>query len=369
MDSSTIRSGDKPGAVLVTGRRGLHRQPRRQGADGNRPADRHLRQPVRGASPGGARRRPRRRRYPRRQLLRSVISSRGVTAVMHFAAWAAVGESVRDPAGYYSNNVEGTLTVLRAMVEEGVNHFIFSSTCAVFGEPLEVPCRRGTRRARSTRTAKRSWPSNARFRTTSAPTASVLSACGTSTQPGADPDGQLGEDHHPERHLIPLALEAAVGAQLPAGVRRRLPDAGRDVPSRLHPRDGPGAGAHPGTRGAGIREASTAYNLGNGRAHSVRDVLQAVARVTGRQVPHTVAPGGRATPPCSTRQRANPGRNLGGRRDFADLDAIIATAWRWFQSHPHKYSGPARMSPIILRVPRRSCRSAPLGRHARLQRA
>ncbi len=72
-------------------------------------------------------------------LLRSVIASRGVTAVMHFAAWAAVGESVRDPAGYYGNNVEGTLSVLRAMAEERVPSFIFSSTCAVFGEPIEVP--------------------------------------------------------------------------------------------------------------------------------------------------------------------------------------------------------------------------------------
>src|ERR1035437_3618357 len=71
-------------------------------------------------------------------LLRSVIASRGVSAVMHFAAWAAVGESVRDPAGYYSNNVEGTLSVLRAMAEEGVRSFVFSSTCAVFGEPVEV---------------------------------------------------------------------------------------------------------------------------------------------------------------------------------------------------------------------------------------
>ena len=132
-------------------------------------------------------------------LLRSVMASRGVTAVMHFAAWAAVGDSVRDPAGYYGNNVEGTLSVLRAMAEERVPAFIFSSTCAVFGEPEEVPLvethpTRPINAYGETKLAiERALPHFERAYGMRSICLRYFNAA------GADPDGDLGEDHRPEQ--------------------------------------------------------------------------------------------------------------------------------------------------------------------------
>jgi UDP-glucose 4-epimerase len=270
-------------------------------------------------------------------LLRSVLSSRGVTSVMHFAAWAAVGESVKDPAGYYSNNVEGTLSVLRAMALEGVASFIFSSTCAVFGEPTEVPLAESHPKnpinayGETKLAVERALP---HFETAYG----IRSIClRYFNAAGADPDGQLGEDHHPERHIIPLALEAAVG-------RRSLQVFGDDYPTPdgtclrdyIHVTDL----AHAHLLALDALEqgaASTVYNLGNGRPHSVMEVLRAVTEVTGRQVPHTVAPRRPGDPAVlfATNERIQ--RELGWRPRFADLEVIIETAWKWFQSHPQKY--------------------------------
>ena len=337
MDSSTTRSGDRRGTVLVTGGAGyigshaakaLTESGRRIVIYDNL-SEGH-RQAALGADlvVGDTR---------DVALLRSVISSRGVTAVMHFAAWAAVGESVRDPAGYYSNNLEGTLTVLRAMAEEGVNQFIFSSTCAVFGEPTEVPLSEGLPKnpinayGETKLAVERALPHYERAYGTRSICLRYFNAA------GADPDGRLGEDHHPERHLIPLALEAAVG-------RAPLQVFGADYPTAdgtclrdyVHVTDL--AQAHllalDALESGG---ASTAYNLGNGRAHSVREVLQAVARVTGRQVPHTIAPRRPGDPAVLYASNRRIQSELGWRPRFADLDTVIDTAWKWFQAHPHKY--------------------------------
>jgi UDP-glucose 4-epimerase len=270
-------------------------------------------------------------------LLRSVIASRGVTAVMHFAAWAAVGESVRDPAGYYGNNVEGSLAVLGAMAAEGVSQFIFSSTCAIFGEPTEVPLSEDLPKnpinayGETKLAVERALPHFERAY-------GIRSVClRYFNAAGADPDGQLGEDHHPERHLIPLALEAAAG-------RRSLQVFGADYPTPdgtclrdyIHVTDL--AQAH--LLALDALEAgrpSAAYNLGNGRAHSVREVLRAVAGVTGREVPHTIAPRRPGDPAVLFASNRRIQSELGWRPRFAGLDAIIDTAWRWFQAHPHKY--------------------------------
>jgi UDP-glucose 4-epimerase len=337
MDSPTSRSGGNRGAVLVTGGAGyIGSHASKALAAAGRPvviydnlSEGH-RQAALGADlvVGDTR---------DVDLLRSVIASRGVTSVMHFAAWAAVGESVKDPAGYYSNNVEGTLSVLRAMAAEGVPSFIFSSTCAVFGEPTEVPIAETHPRnpinsyGETKLVIERALPHYERAY-------GIRSVClRYFNAAGADPDGQLGEDHHPERHIIPLALEAAVG-------RTSLQLFGDDYPTPdgtcqrdyIHVTDL--AQAHLLALDALERGApSTVYNLGNGRPHSVREVLQAVTRVTGRQVPHTIAPRRPGDPAVLYATNGRIQKELGWRPRFADLEVIIETAWKWFQAHPHKY--------------------------------
>jgi UDP-glucose-4-epimerase GalE len=222
--------------------------------------------------------------------VREAIRRYGIQAVMHFAAFLDVGESVREPARYYRNNVGGALSVLEAMAAEAVTLFVFSSTCATYGEPNETPIvethpQRPINSYGETKlTVERALPHFER-------------ACGIQSMSlryfnaaGADPDGDLGEDHHPEIHLIPRALDAAQGGP-------RLEVFGDDYPTPdgtclrdyIHVTDL--ADAHVKALEA-LAEAgrSAAYNLGTGRPHSVREVIDSVERVTGSPVARTIAP-------------------------------------------------------------------------------
>ena len=181
-------------------------------------------------------------------------------AVMHFAAWLSVGESVRNPAGYYHNNVIGALSVLEAMVAQR------RETTRVLLDVRGVRqsrCRRRSPKiipaARSTPTAKPSWPSNGRCRTTSAPTDIRSIALRYFNAAGADPDGELGEDHDPEIHVIPRAIDAACGSDHLPDLRRGLRDARRHLSARLRARRRSVSGAPAGTRGA--RPRSVVHRL------------------------------------------------------------------------------------------------------------
>jgi len=339
MGSPTTRSDGRPGAVLVTGGAGyIGSHAAKALAAAGRPVviydnlSQGHREATLGADlvVGDTRDAP---------LLRSVIATRGVTAVMHFAAWAAVGDSVRDPAGYYGNNVEGTLSLLRAMTEERVPSFIFSSTCAVFGEPQEVPLveshpTRPINAYGETKLAiERALPHYERAYGIHSICLRYFNAA------GADPDGELGEDHRPEQHLIPLALEAVT-----SGVPLRVfgddyptPD-GTCLRDYIHVTDL--AAAHLLALEALERSPrSDVFNLGNGRPFSVGEVLQAVERVTGRPVPHTVGPRRAGDPAVLYATNSRIQAELGWVPRLADLDTIIATAWRWLQAHPRKYQG------------------------------
>jgi UDP-glucose-4-epimerase GalE len=143
--------------------------------------------------------------------VREVISAHAVDAVLHFAAWLSVGESVQNPIGYYENNVGGALSVLRAAVEGGVKSFIFSSTAATFGNPIETPItedhpQRPINAYGETKLAvERALPHFERAYGLRSVVLRYFNAA------GADPDGALGEDHHPEQHVIPRAIDAALG--------------------------------------------------------------------------------------------------------------------------------------------------------------
>jgi UDP-glucose-4-epimerase GalE len=270
-------------------------------------------------------------------LLRTALRQHRVDAVMHFAAWLSVADSVRDPAGYYRNNVGGALSVLEAMMAENVRHFVFSSTAAVFGNPVETPITE----------AHPTDPINAYGQTKLAVEHALPHfdrAYGIKSialryfnAAGADPDGELGEDHAPELHLIPRAVDAALGRGTfqVFGDDYDTPD-GTCLRDYVHVTDL--ASAHVLAldslrNGAG----STKYNLGNGRPTSVKQVIDSVERVLGRKVPHTVAPRRPGDPAVLYASSARIREDLGWTPRFEDIDVIVETAWRWRESHPNGY--------------------------------
>ncbi len=268
----------------------------------------------------------------------ATIEAHDVDAVMHFAAWLSVGDSVKEPAGYYRNNVGGALSVLEAMVATGVRQLVFSSTCAVFGTPDTTPIHEDL--------PKR--PINAYGETKLAiehalPHFEIAYglrsvALRYFNAAGADPEGVLGEDHAPELHVIPRAIDAAMGrgSFRVFGDDYPTPD-GTCLRDYVHVNDL--AAAHllalDALRGGA---PSNAYNLGNGRPTSVRDVLSSVERVTGQAVPFELAPRRDGDPAALFASSERVKRELGWRPRFEDLDVIVETAWRWRVAHPRGYA-------------------------------
>jgi UDP-glucose-4-epimerase GalE len=269
--------------------------------------------------------------------LGEVIKAHRVDAVMHFAALLSVGDSVKDPAGYYENNVGGTLSVLRAAADAGVRHFIFSSTAATFGDPVETPIteahpQRPINAYGETKLAvERALPHFERAYGLRSVVLRYFNAA------GADPDGVLGEDHHPEIHVIPRAIDAALGRASFAiyGADYETPD-GTCLRDYVHVSDL--ASAHllslDSLRAGG---PSASYNLGNGRPISVREVVEAVRRVTGRTAPVTTGPRRPGDPGILFASSDRIRRELGWAPRYEALDVIVETAWRWREAHPHGY--------------------------------
>ena len=337
MDSSTTRSDAKPGAVLVTGGAGYigsHAAKALASAGRQVVVYDNLTEGHRAAVRGAELIEGDTRDVPR---LREVIAARQVTSVMHFAALASVGESVVEPSDYYRNNVEGTLGVLEAMAREGVPLFIFSSTAAVFGEPERVPIDEGhparpiNPYGETKLIVERALPHFERAY-------GIRSVClRYFNAAGADPEGELGEDHHPERHLIPLALRAAAGGPplQVFGTDYPTPD-GTCLRDYIHVTDL--ALAHVlALDGLEAGRASTVYNLGNGRPYSVREVIASVERVTGRPVPHLLAPRRAGDPAVLYASSARIKGELGWMPRYEEVDTIVQTAWAWLEAHPRGY--------------------------------
>jgi UDP-glucose-4-epimerase GalE len=269
--------------------------------------------------------------------LRGALQDHEVDAVMHFAAWLSVGDSVRDPAGYYRNNVIGALSVLDAMVAEGVSCLVFSSTAAVFGNPVETPItedhpKHPINAYGETKLAiERTLPHYERAYGLKSVVLRYFNAA------GADPDGQLGEHHDPELHVIPRAIDAALGRDTFQifGDDFETPD-GTCLRDYIHVTDL--ADAHLralDAMRAGGRSAS--YNLGNGRPTSVKDVVRAVARVTGAEVPVTTGPRREGDPGVLFASSDRIKRDLGWKPQFEEIDTIVRTAWQWRESRPAGY--------------------------------
>jgi UDP-glucose-4-epimerase GalE len=261
----------------------------------------------------------------------------GVDAVLHFAAWLSVGESVREPAAYYRNNVAGTLGLLDGLRRAQVPRLVFSSTCATFGEPTRVPIdeslpQQPINAYGETKLAiERALPHYERAYGLRSMILRYFNAA------GADPDGVLGEDHDPEVHLIPRAIFAARGGPplQVFGDDYPTPD-GTCLRDYIHVADL--ASAHLLALEALERGApSNAFNVGTGVPHSVRQVLDAVARVAGRPVPADIAPRRPGDPSALYAANDRIRAALGWTPQYASIDDIVASAWRWHDTHPEGY--------------------------------
>jgi UDP-glucose-4-epimerase GalE len=269
--------------------------------------------------------------------VRRALTEHGISAVMHFAALLDVGESVREPARYYRNNVAGTLSLLEAMTAESVTRFVFSSTCATYGEPLETPIpethpQRPINAYGETKLAvERALPHFER--------ASGLRwiALRYFNAAGADPEGELGEDHSPEIHIIPRAISAVSGGspfQI-FGEDYPTPD-GTCLRDYVHVADL--ADAHLKALDAlAAGQPSQAFNLGTGTPRSVREVIHAVEQAAGRPVPCIKGPRRAGDPAALYAAGGRARAELGWTPRFASLDPIVQHAWRWHQRHPNGY--------------------------------
>jgi UDP-arabinose 4-epimerase len=262
-------------------------------------------------------------------LVRRVLAEHKVTAVIHFAAYAYVGESVTNPRKYFHNNVVNTLNLLDAMVDGGVRDIVFSSTCAVYGEPQRVPISEDNRREPVNPYGDSKLAVEKILRWYGGAYNLRYAALRYFNAAGADPDGELGEDHDPETHLIPLAIEAALGGRELSifGTDYPTPD-GTAVRDYIHVADL--AQAHLlalNTLGAGTPQLQ--LNLGTGRGHSVREVVAAVERVSGRKVPAQLVARRAGDPPELVADARQAAAALGWKPRYATLDTIVEHAFRW----------------------------------------
>jgi UDP-arabinose 4-epimerase len=261
-----------------------------------------------------------------------------IQAVIHFAADVLVGESVADPRKYYWNNVVNSLRLLDALAGSSVGHIVFSSSCATYGVPSRVPIPEDHPQ----------FPVNP-YGETKLMIERILHDYGPAyglrwmalryfNAAGADPDGEIGEDHDPETHLIPLVVQAAQGDR-PAieiyGTDYPTPD-GTAVRDYIHVTDL--ARAHVQAleylAGGG---ASTALNLGTGLGHSVREVVAAVGKLCDGRVPVKEGPRRAGDPPALVAEVGKAEKVLGWKPEYAELDLIVETAWKWHAAR-HKHS-------------------------------
>jgi len=274
-----------------------------------------------------------------RDKLAAALDQYRVSAVMHFAAYAYVGESVADPALYYANNFGGSMALLEAMREAGVDKIVFSSTCATYGTPAEVPI---------LETAPQ-LPVNP-YGETKLAIERALHWYGEAyglrsvslryfNAAGADPEGEIGERHEPETHLVPLVLEAALGERQQIdiyGTDYPTPD-GTAIRDYIHVQDL--AEAHlRALEHLGAGRQSVALNLGTGRGCSVREVIRAAEAVIGKPIPSRVTARRPGDPPVLVADPGLAAKLLGWRAQVSDLATIVRTALAWHVSR----SAPSR---------------------------
>lgn len=268
-----------------------------------------------------------------------ILKEEDIELVMHFAAYAYVGESVENPLKYYQNNLVATLMLLRAMLETGVQKFVFSSTCATYGVPENLPVVEETPQAPINPYGQTKLDVENALKALAQAHGLSFAAFRYFNAAGAAADGTIGEDHRPETHLIPVIFQTLLGQ------RDHLKIFGTDYPtpdgtclrdyvhvddlSRAH------IAAFEKLTAPGAQHF---YNLGTGKPYSVREVVQAVESVTGKKVPLVEAERRAGDPPSLYADNRKAKSELNWELEYPDLESIVASAWRWHQKHPEGYN-------------------------------
>ena len=264
--------------------------------------------------------------------LEAVFRDHDIDAVFHFAAFTYVGESVEDPEKYYYNNVGNTLNLLKVMRKHGCNKIIFSSTCATYGEPEKLPLTEDMPQHPINPYGATKLMMERIFKDYHAAYGLEFVVLRYFNAAGADPDGEIGESHNPETHLIPLVLDAASGKRADIkvfGTDYDTPD-GSCIRDYVHVTDLASAHLlvlHHLEAGRG----SDFFNLGNARGTSVLEVVEAARRVTGQDFKATMTERRPGDPPKLVGSSEKAMRVLGWRPRFADIDVIVEHAWNWHQ--------------------------------------
>jgi UDP-glucose 4-epimerase len=271
------------------------------------------------------------------ERMATALAHHRIDAVVHFAACCLVGDSMRDAARYYRNNLVRSLALLDAMCASGVKRIVFSSSAAVYGDPIESPMtedhpKRPTNPYGETKLA---FERALRWYGSAHGVASV--ALRYFNAAGATGDGRLGEDHSPETHLIPIVLRAAMDGSAVSvfGTDYETPD-GTAVRDYVHVEDL--ADAHLKSLDLLVRGESGAFNLGNGAGFSVREVIEAAREICRRPIATVPAARRPGDPPTLVASSGRARRELGWEPRRPDLPAILETAWHFLREHPRGYA-------------------------------
>jgi len=273
-----------------------------------------------------------------RALVDRTLAAERFDAVMHFAASAEVGESVRSPLHYYRNNIANTVSLLDSMREHDVRSLVFSSTCATYGVPPTVPITEDMPQTPINPYGRTKLAIEWALRDCAAAWGLGSTALRYFNAAGAASDGRIGEDHTPESHLIPRVLGVALGVTADVkvfGEDYPTPD-GTCVRDYIHVEDL--ADVH--RLAVESQEAGRFrfYNVGTGRGVSVREVVEAARSVTGHAIPATPAPRREGDPPQLFAEASKIMREFGWRPRYADIRRTIETAWDWHRAHPKGFS-------------------------------
>lgn len=270
--------------------------------------------------------------------LGEVFSKNDIEAVIHFAANSVVGESMKDPYVYYENNVYGTLCLLEAMKNNNCNKIVFSSTAATYGEPESIPIKEGDRNAPTNTYGETKLAMEKMMKWFDTAHDIKYIALRYFNAAGADPSGQIGEDHKVETHLIPIVLSVALGKRDSISIfgDDYSTEDGSCIRDYIHVNDL--AEAHIRALDSLRKKAkSTIYNLGSGQGYSVKEVVEVARKVTGHPIPAEIHPRRAGDPAVLVASAEKIYKELGWTTNRSEITNIINDAWNFHQKHPNGY--------------------------------